>query len=435
MNDIAIKVDNLTKIYKLYKDPVDRLKEALSPYKKKYHTDFFALKNVSFEISKGETVGIIGKNGAGKSTLLKILTGVLIPSSGNAIINGRVSALLELGTGFNPDLTGIENIYFVGTIRGFRKKELDEKLDEILSFADLGQFIYQPVKTYSSGMFVRLAFSLLTSISPEILIVDEALSVGDMFFQAKCKLRMKGMIDNDGTTLLFVSHSMDSVKSLCKKSILLDNGSVTMIGDSSEVAEKYFEMKVSSEQKILKQNDKKSATINYDKEDIKKYVTPSKSFIQKSNFQRIQNGKAEFLNVVLLDEKYNELNLVNFNQTIILRTVLKTYEDIEQLSFGYHIQDKNGISIIYGSAGVEEKRINNAHSGDIYVIDWKFKLKLLQGFYAITAVASIPLNAEIGQVDFCDNIPIAYQFEMQRRYPISVYGKVYLDNELSIKKI
>ncbi|OHD51979.1 MAG: hypothetical protein A2015_00005, partial [Spirochaetes bacterium GWF1_31_7] len=357
MNDIAIKVDNLTKIYKLYKDPVDRLKEALSPYKKKYHTDFFALKNVSFEISKGETVGIIGKNGAGKSTLLKILTGVLIPSSGNAIINGRVSALLELGTGFNPDLTGIENIYFVGTIRGFRKKELDEKLDEILSFADLGQFIYQPVKTYSSGMFVRLAFSLLTSISPEILIVDEALSVGDMFFQAKCKLRMKGMIDNDGTTLLFVSHSMDSVKSLCKKSILLDNGSVTMIGDSSEVAEKYFEMKVSSEQKILKQNDKKSATINYDKEDIKKYVTPSKSFIQKSNFQRIQNGKAEFLNVVLLDEKYNELNLVNFNQTIILRTVLKTYEDIEQLSFGYHIQDKNGISIIYGSAGVEEKRI------------------------------------------------------------------------------
>ena len=183
MENIAIKVKNLTKLYHLYNKPQDRVKEALNPFKKSYHHDFYAMNDVTFEIKKGETVGIIGKNGAGKSTLLKMITGVLTPTSGEVEVNGKIASLLELGAGFNPEMTGIENIYLNGTIMGFTKEEMDSKVDAILEFADIGEFIYQPVKMYSSGMFARLAFSVAINVEPDALIVDEALSVGDMAFQ------------------------------------------------------------------------------------------------------------------------------------------------------------------------------------------------------------------------------------------------------------
>ena len=198
-NGVAISAQNLTKIYKLYDRSIDRLRESLHPFRRSYHNDFYALKDVSFEINKWETFGIIGKNGSGKSTLLKIIAGVLTPSGGNLEVRGKVSAVLELGIGFNPDMTGLENIYFSGTIMGYSRKEMDAKLDDILSFADIGDFINQPMKTYSSGMFVRLAFAVAMKVDPEILVVDEALAVGDMFFQSKCMLMMKRMIDSGMT--------------------------------------------------------------------------------------------------------------------------------------------------------------------------------------------------------------------------------------------
>ncbi len=182
----AIEVSSLCKIYHLYNTPIDRLKEALNPWRKKYHQDFYALKDVSFEVKKGDTIGIIGQNGSGKSTLLKILSNVLTPTSGDIKVKGRVSSLLELGSGFNPELTGIENVYFNGTLLGFTRQEMDTKLDDILSFADIGEFVRQPVKTYSSGMQVRLAFAVAINVNPEVLIVDEALAVGDIRFQQKC---------------------------------------------------------------------------------------------------------------------------------------------------------------------------------------------------------------------------------------------------------
>ncbi len=190
-NEYAIQVQDVSKIYKLYDKPIDRLKESLSLTHKNYHKDFFALSDISFNVKKGETVGIIGTNGSGKSTILKIITGVLTPTSGQVRVSGVISALLELGAGFNMDYTGIENIYMNGTMMGFSKKQMDEKLPDILEFADIGDFVYQPVKTYSSGMFVRLAFALSINVEPEILIVDEALSVGDVFFQSKCYRRME----------------------------------------------------------------------------------------------------------------------------------------------------------------------------------------------------------------------------------------------------
>ena len=186
MQDTTILVNGISKIYKLYEKPIDRLKESLHPFKKKYHKEFYALKDITFEIEKGETVGIIGKNGSGKSTLLKIITGVLSPTNGSTTVKGKVSALLELGAGFNPEFTGLQNIYLNGTMMGYTKEEIDQRVGAILEFADIGDFIYQPVKTYSSGMFVRLAFAVAINVDPDILIVDEALSVGDIFFQLKC---------------------------------------------------------------------------------------------------------------------------------------------------------------------------------------------------------------------------------------------------------
>ena len=239
MTDTMISVQNLTKVYPLYGRHIDRFKEALDPRRKKYHHDFYALRDISFEVKKGETLGIIGRNGSGKSTLLKILSGVLTPTSGTYRVNGRVASLLELGTGFNPELTGIENIYFNGTLLGLSKKEIDDRLDKIITFADIGEFINQPVGVYSSGMFVRLAFAVQTHIDASIVIIDEALAVGDIFFRQKCYARLE-QIRNSGAAILLVSHSMPDIEQYCKRAVLLDRGSSRFIGQASEATKHYY---------------------------------------------------------------------------------------------------------------------------------------------------------------------------------------------------
>ena len=223
MEEIAIQVRNVSKMYKLYDKPSDRLKESLGLTRQKKYREHFALKNIDFEVKKGETVGIIGTNGSGKSTILKIITGVLNPTEGDVSVNGRISALLELGAGFNMEYTGIENVYLNGTMLGFSEKEIDERLDAILDFADIGDFVNQPVKSYSSGMFVRLAFAVAINIDPDILIVDEALSVGDVFFQAKCYRKFEEF-KKQGKTILFVSHDLGSISKYCDRAILINKG-------------------------------------------------------------------------------------------------------------------------------------------------------------------------------------------------------------------
>ncbi len=242
-NEKAITVSHIEKIYKLYDRRSDRLREALLPVGKKRHKDHYALKDVSFDVGTGECVGIIGTNGSGKSTILKIITGVLTPTAGTVEINGRISALLELGAGFNPEYNGIENIYLNGMMIGFSREEIDKKLDSILEFADIGEYVYQPVKTYSSGMFVRLAFALSINIDPEILIVDEALSVGDVFFQAKCYHKFEEFKEQ-GKTILFVSHDMSSISKYCDRVVLLDKGIKLAEGSSKKVIDIYKQVLV-----------------------------------------------------------------------------------------------------------------------------------------------------------------------------------------------
>lgn len=238
-NDIAIKLENITKIYKLYDSPLDRLKESLHPFRKKFHKDFYALNDVSFNIRKGETIGVVGKNGSGKSTLLKIITGVLTPSSGNVVVNGKLSALLELGAGFNPELTGIENVYFSGTLMGYTREEMDQRLESILSFAEIGDFVYQPVKTYSSGMFIRLAFSVAINIEPELLILDEVLAVGDTPFQNKCLNVIHHLVESENTTILFVAHDINAMRLMCDRCVLLDRGKMVLDDLPAKVIDYY----------------------------------------------------------------------------------------------------------------------------------------------------------------------------------------------------
>ena len=237
-SELAIRVHNLSKHYHIYDHPRDRLLQMLWRGKKQFYRNFHALEDVSFEIAKGETVGIIGRNGAGKSTLLQLICGTLTPSHGQIEVNGRVAALLELGTGFNPEYSGRDNVMINAAILGLSPEETAARYDDIVEFADIGDFINQPVKTYSSGMYVRLAFSVAIHVHPDILIIDEALSVGDAFFQAKCMTRMRQMIDQ-GATLLFISHDIGAVKAICQKVIWLEHGKIRQQGPTNEVANLY----------------------------------------------------------------------------------------------------------------------------------------------------------------------------------------------------
>lgn len=420
MNNVIIKAENVSKIYKLYSSPKDRLKEALHPLRKQYHQEFEALKDVSFIIKKGESVGILGTNGAGKSTLLKILTGVLKPTSGKVSIHGRIAALLELGSGFNPELTGMENIYFQAAIMGISEEDIESKLDEIMSFADIGEFIYQPVKTYSSGMFARLAFSIAINVSPDILIVDEALSVGDAFFQAKCFLKIKELKQKNDLTFIFVSHSTAAVRSLCSKALLLSQGRMISFASSSEVAELYFNRNVKSTQ----------GTIDVNSCD----VIGEEDFNRKVSFGRIQNGLAYFKKVEILDNKNSPISLIEFGQSINVKMTIECKGNIDLLAFGLHIRNQDGVDVLFTASGMGYGFLEKVREGEIVEITNNFTLEIHHGKYTLAVVLSRPLDLQNGVVDYCDFIPIALSFEMLKREPAPIYGLVAVQNTVTINR-
>jgi len=288
-DEIAIKVENLSKDYKLYHSRVDRLKESLHPLRKKYHSDFHALNHVSFTVKRGETVGIIGRNGSGKSTLLKIITGVLTPTSGTVAVNGRISALLELGAGFNPELTGLENVYFNCMLKGYSREEVDSKLDDILAFADIGAFIEQPIKTYSSGMFIRLAFAVEAYVDPDIFIVDEALAVGDEAFQRKCFARLRA-IQEKGATILFVSHAPSMIVDLCSRAILFDQAELLLSGTPKLIVAKYQKLIYAPKEKVAAIKEELRASASYADSIPDTEQTLSTSEVQLSSDQEYKLG-------------------------------------------------------------------------------------------------------------------------------------------------
>lgn len=392
--EYAIDVRDVTKIYKLYDKPIDRLKESLNPFHKNYHRDFYALSHISFQVKKGETVGIIGTNGSGKSTILKIITGVLTPTTGTAKVDGVISALLELGAGFNMDYTGIENIYMNGTMMGFSRKEMDGKLQDILDFADIGDFVYQPVKTYSSGMFVRLAFALAINVDPEILIVDEALSVGDVFFQAKCYRRMEEIRKN-GTTILMVTHDMGSIIKYCDRVVLLNKGEFVAEGAPGRMVDMYKKILAgqmdSLKEELEELNDFSGDSVSGGLEDkvFKKEETHGGGLMKdkiavNANRTEYGDGRAEIFDFGLEDQRGNLSNLILKGEMFTIREKIRFYADIKAPIFTYTIKDKKGTSLTGTNTMYEGADIKPVKNGDMYEVSFTQKMTLQGGEYLLS---------------------------------------------------
>ena len=452
MTDIAIKAEHLSKVYKIYERDIDRLKETFNPFHKRYSRDFYALKDVSFTIRRGENVGLVGKNGAGKSTLLKLITGVLTPSAGSIQVNGRIASLLELGAGFNPELTGVENIFMNGLLMGQPREVMSAKVNDIIAFADIGDFVNRPVKTYSSGMFARLAFAVNAFVEPDILIIDEALSVGDAFFQSKCMDKMREMIQG-GVTVLFVSHDTFAVKNLCQRAFLVQAGEIVMDAAAKDVVEAYRNMMIDSRRanttaKSDSLQDFLSAIKSaQDPAAVDKSALPisidnlrdgKELFDKNAAYRRTSNGRAEFVNVQLLNTDGEPVTEVVFEQEVILRMVVKFADNVDCLGFGYHIRNATGIDLVYTDSRFNGmKVIFDAKAGEVYVIDWRFKVALRQELYDIACVISIPTGDAMDFPEVCDFIPCALQFNVVSANPYFNLGGGYVHwhNDLTVRKI
>ena len=405
MENLAIKVANVSKIYKLYDRPMDRLKEALRLTKEVRYRPHYALSDVSFEIKKGETVGIIGVNGAGKSTILKIITGVLTQSSGDIMIDGRISALLELGAGFNMEYTGIENVYLNGTMIGFSKEEIDKKIDSILEFADIGDFVYQPVKTYSSGMFVRLAFAVAINIEPEILIVDEALSVGDVFFQAKCYKKFEEFKE-EGKTILFVSHDLNSISKYCDRVVLLHQGIKLDEGSPKDMINLYKKVLVNQMDKKETVNDERTieddnmpVQFNEFKKDSESEIKKTKAIRKRAIYNKgskVKLGlnlnpnhtdygtkKVEMIDFGIYDEQDNLTNSVIKGEKISIAIKLRVHKEVPNPIIAFTIVNIKGEEITGTNTMLERKEVNFQSVGEEVIATFTQEMNLQGGEYLL----------------------------------------------------
>ena len=385
MSEVAIRVDDVSKLYKLYDKPSDRLKESLGLTRKKLYKEHYALHNVSFDVKRGETVGIIGTNGSGKSTILKIITGVLNPSGGHVEIDGRISALLELGAGFNMEYTGIENIYLNGTMIGFSREEIDAKMQDILDFADIGDFVHQPVKTYSSGMFVRLAFAVAINIDPEILIVDEALSVGDVFFQAKCYKKFEDF-KKMGKTILFVSHDLGSISKYCDRVVLLNRGKKLAEGTPKEMVSMYKRIMVNQDkaEEIAAHQMDMSSLEEDDEKEIKEAACEGqwkKHYNLNPDVDEYGNGAAEIEDFAIIDENGNAIVK---GTRFRLKSKVKFKQDIHDPIFTYTFKNIQGVAITGTNTMYEKKDVPLAKEGETYVATFEQDMFLQGGEYLLS---------------------------------------------------
>ncbi|MCK5057974.1 MAG: ABC transporter ATP-binding protein [Candidatus Aminicenantes bacterium] len=436
MSDTAIKIKNLSKVYKLYDRNIDRLKEAVNPFKKKYYRPFYALKNINLTVKKGEILGVIGRNGAGKSTLLKIITGVLTPTNGSCIVRGKISPLLGMAAGFNPELTGLENIYMNGTIKGFSKKEMDSRLDEILSFAEIGEYINQPVKTYSSGMNARLGFAVAINIDPEILIIDEVLSVGDELFRRKCYAKMEELF-NAGCTVLYVSHNVNSVHEICSRAILLEKGGSILEGppkmvtmcyqkllfskpeNQKEYLEEIIQLNKNDQKKkdfmtLPEKEQKENLKVEQIKTEDKKEEKKQKAFLipnfePKSTIVE-KNFDVELYDIHIKTLNGKRVNVLVTNEEYFLSYKVKFNEDVENLVFSWVFKSNIG-KILSGVRYPGKKNtLSTAQKNQIYHLDWKFTCNLLKNtYYADIGVIQLKNNEKKVIIALYD----AYVFKVQ----------------------
>ena len=394
--DIAISVNDVSKMYKLYDNPMDRLKESLGLSRKKKYKEHYALNHVSFQVHKGETVGIIGTNGSGKSTILKIITGVLSPTGGEVSVNGRISALLELGAGFNGEYSGLENVYLNGSMIGFSREEIDAKLQSILDFADIGDFIHQPVKTYSSGMFVRLAFAVAINIDPEILIVDEALSVGDVFFQAKCYRKFEEFKEM-GKTILFVSHDLSSIGKYCDRVVLLNKGEKLAEGGAKEMVNLYRRVLVNQYDDADLEEGAENAEAGQDGQ-----LTDGTAGENVSKKEHAGGGRAmkdslnlnpkvleygsklgEIVDFAIRDDTGMITNVIEKGKEFSVQMKVRFQADVNDPIFAFTLKDLKGTEITGINTMYEHTPVKPQKAGDVREITFKQIMPLEAGEYML----------------------------------------------------
>ncbi len=409
-DDIAIRVQNLSKCYQIYDQPRDRLKQFVLPrasrmaglQPKQYFREFWALNDISFEVKKGETVGIIGRNGSGKSTLLQMICGTLTPTSGNIQTNGRIAALLELGSGFNPEFTGRENVYMNAAVLGLNREEVETRFDDIAAFADIGQFIDQPVKAYSSGMVVRLAFAVAINVDPEILIVDEALSVGDELFQRKCFSRIEA-IKNNGATILFVSHSGGTIVELCDRAVLMDSGEKLVVGMPKQIVGRYQKLLYAPEDKrdsireqIRRMDERVAASSNADEQETHHDELPSEHiqepqdnfdpYLKPSSTIEYESHGAHIESPAVLTLSGEEVNNLIRGKTYRYAYTVKFTKNTSNVHFGMLIKTTSGVEIGGGvSANSPRESLAYVEAGSSYRIEFRFCCALNPGVYFLNA--------------------------------------------------
>lgn len=380
-NEVVIKITDLVKEYKMYSRKKDRLLEAVIPGYQK-HTKFRAMDNLNLEIRKGEALGILGKNGAGKSTLLKMITGVVTPTSGKLEVNGKISSLLELGAAFNPELTGLENIYQHGQIMGLTDEEIKAKEKEIIEFADIGDHLMQPVKTYSSGMFARLAFACAINVDPDILIVDEVLSVGDMAFQLKCFKKFE-QFKNSGKTIIFVTHNVNDVMENCTRAIILENGKKTFDGNVKDGVNRYKKIMVGLAQEEKVEEKQETAL---EENDIK--IDPTQEWKSKmnqnSNMIEYGNKDAEVIDYGVFDEEGNLITTFDNSETITIRSKVKFNTEVKDPIFTMTVKDFAGKDIAGTNSNIEKVMTGNYKKGDIVVAEFVQKIPVAVGKYTLS---------------------------------------------------
>lgn len=400
--DTAIEVKNLTKIYKLYDKPIDRLKDSLGLARKNRYKEHLALNNVNLTVKKGETVGIIGTNGSGKSTILKIITGVLSPSSGEVNVNGHISALLELGAGFNMEYNGIDNIYLNGMMIGFSEEEITKRLDAILEFADIGDYVYQPVKTYSSGMFVRLAFAVAINIDPEILIVDEALSVGDVFFQAKCYHKFEEF-KKQGKTILFVSHDLSSISKYCDRAVLLNQGMLLGEGTPKKMIDIYKQVLVGQyplpsagdTENLLDDEQIREAAAKASDDSDKKIKSDKKTKAESADAQTSNpaanpdtleygDGAANIEEYYVTDDRGTRTNSIIKGSEFTVHMKVRFKQPVAAPIFAFTFKNIMGIEITGTNSMVEKAFLDPVEAGDVKEISFTQKMTLQGGEYLIS---------------------------------------------------
>lgn len=383
-NNTVIRVENIVKEYNLYARPQDRFREAAGFRKKTLHRSFRALDGVSFDVSRGETVGIIGTNGSGKSTLLKIITGVLKPTQGNLLVNGRISALLELGAGFNQEYTGLENIYLNGRMMGYARKEMDARVPSIVDFAEIGEFIHQPVKTYSSGMFARLAFAVAINVEPDILIVDEALSVGDLFFQNKC-FRKFEELKSRNVTILFVSHDISSVRQMCSRVLWIEKGIQKIFAQSDLVCDMYMDMRRTD------MNRENAGMASHDSQYLPAMPAP-----HSVTFPRIEWKSSSILSeqiviesVFLTDGSNQKVGYMEVDRQYAFHVVVRLTEDMDELILGIVVENNKGIPLYDLNNYINARKVIRGKKGQYIEAVFRFTLpRIMKGSYVVSAAAA-----------------------------------------------